>query len=114
MHICTNAYMHICIYTYIHMCILDHIRPLRGHTYLDIPNFRAIFGPISLFRASFDIKNEFGRSKTFRLHPSKLDFDLPELVLGGCPGIGPAVSLPQTGRQASPAMGRPIRAVCNP
>ena len=50
-----------------------------------IRNFRAIFGPISLFRASFDIKNEFGRSKTFRLHPSKLDFDLPELVLGGVP-----------------------------
>ena len=56
----------------------------------DFRIFRAIFGPISLFRASFDIKNEFGRSKTFRLHPSKLDFDLPEPVLGGCPGIGPA------------------------
>ena len=58
-----------------------------------IQKYWAMFGPISLFRASFDIKNEFGRSKTFRLHPSKLDFDLPELVLGGCPGIGAAVFL---------------------
>ena len=56
----------------------DNFRP-------EFQNFRAIFGPISLFRASFDIKNEFGRSKTSRLHPSKLDFDLPELVLGGVP-----------------------------
>ena len=55
----------------------------------DFRNFRSIFGPISLFRASFDIKNELGRSKTFRLHPSKLDFELPELILGGCPGIAP-------------------------
>ena len=47
--------------------------------------FWAIFGPILRFRVSFDIKNEFGRSKTFRLHPSKLNFDLPEPVLGPCP-----------------------------
>ena len=72
--------------------VLDKIWPLRGNIYLDIQIFRAIFGRISLFRASFDIKNEFGRSKTFRLHPSKLDFDLPETVLGGCPGIGLRVS----------------------
>ena len=44
----------------------------------DFRNFRTIFGPISLFRASFDIKNEFGRSKSFRLHPSNIDFDLWE------------------------------------
>ena len=53
-----------------------------------IRNFRAIFGPILLFRASFDIKNEFGRSKTFRLHPSKLDFDLTERYWGGVPPWG--------------------------
>ena len=51
----------------------------------DFRNFRAIFEPILLFWASFDIKNEFGRSKTSRLHTSKLDFDLPELVLGRFP-----------------------------
>ena len=47
----------------------------------DFRNFRAIFGPILLFRASFDIKNEFGRSKTFRLHPSNIDLVLRETDL---------------------------------
>ena len=40
--------------------------------------FWQMFGPISLLRANFDIKNELGWSKTFRLHPSKLNFELPE------------------------------------